>query len=210
VIVDQVEARTRILDAAERRFYERGIQAVGMDEIRTASGVSLKRLYRCFSSKQELVEAYLRRRDERWRAALADHVARHAASPEHRLSAVFDWLEGWFAGPAFRGCAFINAFGELGAVSDAVTSAVRDHKDALRGYLTDLVRDLPADDPPSLAAQLFLLIDGAITMAAISGDPAAARQARVAAETLIAAATARGEPHGASARATPLPSPRAS
>ncbi|GAA3352443.1 hypothetical protein GCM10020366_02110 [Saccharopolyspora gregorii] len=43
--MDQRTATTRLLDAAEELFYARGVQAVGMDEIRAASGVSLKRLY---------------------------------------------------------------------------------------------------------------------------------------------------------------------
>lgn len=37
--MDDEEARTRLLDAAEELFYRHGIQAVGMDRIRTASGV---------------------------------------------------------------------------------------------------------------------------------------------------------------------------
>ena len=63
------EAAERLLDTAERLFYERGVHSVGMAELRTASGVSLKRLYQCFASKDELVDGYLRRRDARWRAA---------------------------------------------------------------------------------------------------------------------------------------------
>ena len=57
--------QTRVLDAAETLLYGRGLQTVGMDEIRGESGVSLKRLYQLFPSKERLVEAYLRRRDAR-------------------------------------------------------------------------------------------------------------------------------------------------
>ncbi|MGK5532414.1 TetR/AcrR family transcriptional regulator [Streptomyces sp. URMC 129] len=182
------EARARLLDAAEALFYERGIRTVGMDELRAAAGVSLKRTYQCFPAKKDLVEAYLRRRDERWRAALAGYVTEHATRPGDAPAAVFDWLLTWFTAPGFRGCAFINAFGELGAVSDAVVRAARDHQRALREYVTGLVRELPVADPGALAGQLTLLIEGAITTAAISGDPAPARHARAAAEALLTAA----------------------
>jgi AcrR family transcriptional regulator len=185
--MEREEATMRLLDAAESLFYDRGIQAVGMDEIRAASRVSLKRLYQCFPSKDGLVQAYLRRRDGRWRAALADHVARHAHRPAERPLAVFDWLAGWFAEPGFRGCAFVNSFGELGTASPGVADAAREHKLAVRDYLAALVRDLPVDDPDGLAEQLLLLMDGAITTAAVTGDPAAARHARTAAATLLAA-----------------------
>ncbi|OKI06277.1 TetR family transcriptional regulator [Streptomyces sp. CB02923] len=187
----QEEARVRLLGAAEELFYARGIQAVGMDEIRAASGVSLKRLYRSFPSKHELVEAYLRHRDEGWRAALAAYVKEHAATPADAPAAVFDWLHTWFTTPGFRGCAFINAFGELGAVSEGVVRAARDHKDAVRTYVAGLVRELPSGGP-ALADQLVLLLDGAITTATIGGDPDAALRARDAAVTLVTAAAGTG------------------
>lgn len=79
--MDHDEARARILDAAETLFYDRGIQSVGMDELRTTAGVSLKRLYGCFPAKHDLVEAYLRRRDARWRTALAGYVTERAGTP---------------------------------------------------------------------------------------------------------------------------------
>ncbi|WP_433857444.1 TetR/AcrR family transcriptional regulator [Streptomyces kronopolitis] len=184
------EARARILDAAETLFYDRGIQSVGMDELRAAAGVSLKRLYGCFPAKQDLVEAYLRRRDDRWRTALAGYVTQRAEAPGARPLAVFDWLHDWFSGPDFRGCAFVNSFGELGATSDGVARIARAHKRALRAYLTDLVRDAGSAEPDVLGVQLALLVDGAITTAAIAGEPSAARQARSAAAALLTAGAA--------------------
>ena len=89
--MDHAEATARLLDAAERLFYDRGVQAVGMDEIRAASGVSLKRLYQCFPSKQDLVVGYLRRRDGRWCTALAESVAASTDDPAARVLADIDW-----------------------------------------------------------------------------------------------------------------------
>ena len=186
---DRDEACSKLLDAADELFYARGIQAVGVDQVRAASGVSLKRLYQCFPSKQDLVEAYLRRRDERWRAALAAHVREYP--PQDRPPAVFDWLRAWLAETGTRGCAFINSFGELGAIETGVAHAARDHKQAVLRYLTELVADLDARNAEVLAEQLLLLVDGAITTAAISGNPDAALRARTAAETLVAAAKNR-------------------
>jgi AcrR family transcriptional regulator len=50
-------AAQRILDAAERLFYSRGVQAVGIDMIVAEAGVGLKTLYAHFGSKDRLVEA---------------------------------------------------------------------------------------------------------------------------------------------------------
>ncbi|MEV4441269.1 helix-turn-helix domain-containing protein [Streptomyces sp. NPDC049577] len=178
-------AEARALDAAEELFYARGLQAVGMDAIRSASGVSLKRLYQLFPSKDALVEAYLRRRDERWRRELEDYAdARPAGVP--RILAVFDRLGLWFCEPGFRGCAFLNAFGELGATSPGVAAAARTHKDAFRAYLGRLVAEAGAG--PGLTDQLLLLAEGAITTAALTGSPEPARHAREAAGALLASA----------------------
>jgi AcrR family transcriptional regulator len=187
--VDSDAARTRVLDAAEELFYGRGIQVVGMDDIRAASGVSLKRLYQLFPAKGQLVAAYLDRRDGRWRGRLARYVADSAAGrtadPAGRLLAVFDWLARWFAEPGFRGCAWINGFGELGAVSPEVVAAARAHKAAFRDYLRGLAAD--AGLPAEMADQLTLLAEGAMVTAGIFGTPEPAAQARAAAHALITA-----------------------
>ncbi|MFH8760359.1 TetR/AcrR family transcriptional regulator [Streptomyces atroolivaceus] len=172
--------REALLDAAERLFYERGIQAVGMDEIRGASGLPLKRIYRFFAAKEDLVVAMLKRRDQRWRGNLAAHVEQ-VPDPGERVLAIFDWLAGWFAEPGFRGCAWINAYGELGPSSEAVLAEVRAHKQAFRDQIAGWTHavGLPLAEP------VFLLAEGAIVTAGISGDPTPARHARACVETLL-------------------------
>ncbi|MFJ4833556.1 TetR/AcrR family transcriptional regulator [Streptomyces sp. NPDC088747] len=177
-------AREQALDAAEELFYGRGVQSVGMDDIRGASGVSLKRLYQLFPAKEQLVVAYLERRDIRWRRRLAEHVDRQV-EPGQRLLAVFDWLGQWFAEPGFRGCAWINSYGELGATSPRVNAQVRAHKQAFRAYLEALVTD--AGLPAPLTDQLFLLSEGAMVTAGITGSVDPAGQAGVAARLLMEA-----------------------
>ena len=175
--MNSTEATDRLLEAAEELFYAHGVQAVGMDAVRERSGVSLKRLYLCFPAKNDLVEAYLLRRDERWRKSLREFVHARGDDP----LAVFDWLKNWFAEPGFRGCAFINSFGEFGEPAPGIAAAIRKHKAEVRAYLRGLV--------PSggRADQLFSLVEGATVLAAITGDPGEANTAREAAKVLLAA-----------------------
>ncbi|MFI6018114.1 TetR/AcrR family transcriptional regulator [Streptomyces sp. NPDC051287] len=180
--MDSAVAREQALDAAERLFYGRGVQSVGMDDIRGASGVSLKRLYQLFPAKEQLVVAYLERRDVRWRQRLAAHVERQP-DPRQRLLAVFDWLAVWFGEADFRGCAWINAYGELGATSERVAAQVRGHKQAFRDGLARLVADAGLD--PALTGPLFLLAEGAMVTAGITGSTEPATVAREAARTLL-------------------------
>ncbi|GAA3486883.1 MULTISPECIES: TetR/AcrR family transcriptional regulator [Streptomyces] len=189
--MDPETAEIRVLDAAEALFNERGVQSVGMDAIRTASGVSLKRLYQAYPSKSDLLEAVLRRRDEAVNAGVEGYVA-SGEDPRARVLAVFDFLADWFTDPAFRGCVFINTYGEMGGVSESVATVARGHKLGLRSRLAELLAetDVPPTAREPLAAQLALLANGAMATAAITGAPDTAQQAKAAAELLLDAAGA--------------------
>lgn len=172
----------QLLDAAEHLFYERGYQAVGMDALRQASGLPLKRIYALFQGKESIAVTMLDRRDERWHRLLAEHVEQET-TPTSRVLAVFDWLSLWLAGDGHRGCAWINAFGELGGTSPAIAEAARRHKTRFQSYVSDLVTQAGAS--ADMADAVYLLAEGAMVTAGISGSPQAAKQARNAANQLL-------------------------
>ncbi|GAB3928716.1 TetR/AcrR family transcriptional regulator [Kribbella albertanoniae] len=182
--IDTAAAKQQVLDAADALFYERGVQAVGMDAIRTASGVSLKRLYQLFPSKDVLIEAYLDRRNILWETMLNEHVEAKT-DPRDRILAVFDFLYDWSQQRDYRGCAFINAFGELGSVSPRVAELALQHKEGFRQALIGLAKAAGAEDPDRLADHLILLSEGAITRSAISGGSDPALRAREAASLIL-------------------------
>ncbi|MBT2492101.1 TetR/AcrR family transcriptional regulator [Streptomyces sp. ISL-96] len=184
--MDAETAEARLLDAAETLFNERGVQAVGMDAIRSASGVSLKRLYQVFPSKDDLLEAVLRRRDADVRSGIEQATAARE-DPRERVLAVFDYLDDWFAQPTFRGCVFINAFGEMGGVSQGVAAVARANKRSLQDHFAEQLAaaGLPPDHVAELAAQLAVLANGAMATAGITGSPTPARHARDAAKILL-------------------------
>lgn len=178
-------ARAGIVAAVAPMFYARGFTTVGMDEVRTVSGVSLKRLYRLFPSKEDLIEQVLLGWREDWEANVTAQVE-STQVPRERLLTVFDFLAAWFTSEGFRGCAFINSFGELGGTSGRIGAIVRGQKAQFQDYLALVAAGIGA--PATLAAQLAILAEGAVTTAAISASPEPARQARAAAEILIDAA----------------------
>ena len=191
------QVRERVLNAADRLYYGRGIQSVGMDELRRASGVSLKGLYGVFPSKAAIVLEVLDRRHAMWNTGVTERVAR-AETPRAKLLAIYDYLADWFSDDTFRGCGFINAFAELGSISPEVAERARDHKSGFQSYVARLVADAGAHQ--DLAPQLSILAEGAQTTAAIAGTPEAAVHARRAAEILIDAAMIAG---GTSASESP-------
>jgi len=190
-------ARERILDAASAAFYARGLGAVGVDSIVEDAGVAKATLYRHFRTKDDLVVAFLRRRDGRWRAWLREAVERLAEGrPAARPLCVFDALGEWFASEEFRGCAFINAATEIADPAHPARTAVEDHSRALRDYLRDLLDEAGSPDPDDDAGALLLLVEGAIISAVIEGDPSPAVRARRAAGRVITTTDTREHTDG--------------
>ena len=184
------ETAARIVETADALFYTRGIQAVGMDEIRSTAGVSLKKLYAAFPGKEQLIAAVLAGRHDFWEQGIRAAVDA-ADGPRAQLLAVYDFLESWFGDETFRGCGFINAFGELGATSPAIAEIAREHKDSFQRFVAGITAQAvpDAERAEELATQLALLAEGAQTTAAIAGTTEAAVHARRAAAVLIDAAT---------------------
>jgi AcrR family transcriptional regulator len=180
--MDDESARTQVVEAADRLFYDQGIRAVGMAQIRDASGVSLKRLYQLFPAKDHVAAAALRQRDLAFRDALRTYLE-PLPTPEARILGVFDFLHDWFDEPDFRGCPFVNAYGETASGPECVLEVVEEQKRALRAYLVELAR--AAGRPAELGEQLSLLANGAMVTAAMLHDPAVADHAKRAAEQLL-------------------------
>ena len=196
VAIEQTEAETkrgrtpaaqRVLEAASELFYARGIWATGVDTIVEHSGVTKMTLYKHFGSKDELVAAYLRHRDELWRERLTEAVEQRADSARERLLAVFDamgsWLEGEVEG--FRGCAFLNAASEIADPDHPARAVALEEKRWMREYLEELASDASAADPEALAEQLLLLFEGATVMTTLQTTKDPTRAAKAAATALI-------------------------
>lgn len=161
-------AAERILRTASELFYEEGIRAVGVDTVVERAGVAKMTLYKNFGSKDELVAAYLRARDHRWRAWLEDAVERRAGSPKEKLLAVFDASGEWMERESPRGCAFINAFAEIADPVHPAQEVAREQKSWMREYLTKLTLEAGAEKPEELAEQLFVLLEGVTVAGAMA------------------------------------------
>ncbi|MFJ4224718.1 TetR/AcrR family transcriptional regulator [Microbacterium sp. NPDC089695] len=154
----------RVLDAASRLFYERGIHAVGVDTIADAAGVTKKTLYDRFGSKESLVVAYLQHRDARWRAHVAAHLAQVPDAGPDRVLAVFDAAISWSDENSPKGCSAINARAEIGEGTDdhPVFPEVSRQKAWLLDLFADLCAEADVPDPRRTAEAMMLLYEGAI------------------------------------------------
>ena len=173
-------ARARILDAAYDLFSRNGIQAVGIDAVISTSGVARQTLYRHFASKQDLVLAFLERREQEWtRRWLEGEVTQRANDPKSRLLAIFDVFDGWFHRDDFEGCSFINVMLEHPDPADPVHRASVSYLAGIRGFLEGLAREAGIPDAQNFAREWHILMKGSIVAAAEGDENAACRAKRI-------------------------------
>jgi AcrR family transcriptional regulator len=177
-------ARERILGSAYELFSRRGIRAVGVDEVIERAGVAKATLYRHFASKDDLVVAFLERRERLWTEEFVEAEARRRGStPEEQLLAIFDVFDEWFRREDFEACSFINVLLELGSAHPAGEACVR-HLENIRAVVRRLADEAGLRDVESLARSWHILMKGSIVSAA-EGDAEAARRAQAMARLLI-------------------------
>lgn len=177
-------ARDKVLEAASALFYAQGIKAVGVDLIIEQADVARATFYKHFPAKDDLVLAFLRRRDEMWRGWLRDRVLRLAPAPTRRPLAIFDALHERFSTGDFRGCAFINSIVELANRDHPAHIAADGHKRAVTAQVAEILADAGYGDA-DLARSFVMLMDGAIVTALREGAPDAARRAQSIAAALL-------------------------
>jgi AcrR family transcriptional regulator len=177
--------RERLLDTAYELFSRRGIRGVGVEEVIERAGVAKATLYRHFRSKDDLVLAFLERREQRWTRDLVEAQARRQdARPEERLLAIFDVFHERFRGEDFDAYLFFNALVEMGADHPAGRASVR-HVENIRAIVRRLADEAGLRDTDAFARSWHILMKGSI-IAAAEGDLDAAQRAKAMGRSLIA------------------------
>lgn len=177
-------ARERILAAGYELFLQRGIRDVGIAELISRAGVAKATFYAHFTSKDELVLAYLERchQDLTVEAIIAE-TARRTTNPMGRLLAIFDVLDGWFRQDDFQACAFVSTLLEMGS-SHPLGVASADYLAQVRVFIRSLALEAGLEDPDVFARSCHILTKGSI-ISAVEGDREAAVFAKRMAASLI-------------------------
>lgn len=183
--------RERLVAVAVELFYRRGFAAVGIDQVIAAAGVTKTTFYKHFESKDDLMVAAVRRRDE-WESRAWARAVREIAGdddPAGQLLAVLDVMDLWFNDPDFGGCMFLNTAIEFPNPHDPVHQAAAEHKRRSRDRFRDLA--LRAGAPPQ-GAETFAdcysaLLEGALVLRQVHGRNDAAKVIRPAVQQLVAA-----------------------
>jgi len=177
----------RVLDAAARLFYERGIHAVGVDLIAAEAGVTKKTIYDRFGSKEQIVVEYLAERDERWRAFLAGRLEAAPPDPAGRILAVFAASREWMRENGPRGCSMVNAHAEITDPAHRAYPVIAGQKAWMLALFTGLAREAGPPEAERTGEALMLLHEGALVAHGLGTFPdpigAAAEQARMTLES---------------------------
>lgn len=177
-----------ILQVASQLFYSCGIKATGVDAIVKAAGTTKMSLYKYFPSKDALVLAHLAKSREALLKRIRKGLAERAQDPRQQLLAVFDIFEDLLSSEEFRGCPFINAAAEFADENNPVQQAADAFYAEFRELLAELARRAGIEAAECLAAQLVILIAGAVVGEQMRRHSDAIRYARRAAKVLITGA----------------------
>ena len=178
----------RILDAAERLFFNDGIAVTGIDDVARGAGVAIATLYKHGGSKEQVLADVLNRRLESW-IEHWDAAVASAGDPAERVLAVFDAVTTFRADALpTQWCSFLAARSERPTADepdDPVAALVSRDGALLRQRLRTLVDETGAASPAELVADLVLIYNGLLA-SLLRGDPddAVARARRLAAARL--------------------------
>lgn len=196
----QKSAKERIFEVARTLFYERGIRAVGVDEIVKTAGVAKISLYRGFPSKDALVVAYLEERNAAyWRHLDETVFSPHRNAPRALLEALLSHLATRTTQANYRGCPFINYCAEFADPTHPGHAVATSNKREWHRRLRELALELGARDPTILADGLLMLVEGNYALSQTLGHGNAPAQSLVrVALTLVDALCAPATPDTAS------------
>ncbi len=177
--------RDELVQKALRIFYRDGFHATGMDKLVKETGISKTSMYNHFRTKEDLILAALRLRDELFRNRMYRRVEELADDPKGQLEALFTSLDEWFHSEEFKGCMFIKASGEYPVHGTPIHNISAEHKKLILSYVEEIAAKAGAKEPNLLARQLMLLKEGAIVTAHMQGPDGIADDALSAAKVLI-------------------------
>ncbi|MFP4537676.1 MAG: TetR/AcrR family transcriptional regulator [Dichotomicrobium sp.] len=156
--------RDRIAQKLEETFAARGFAEPGVAELREASEVSLRTLYKYFPSRDDMVIAALDNRHQRYLAFLFSDLP---DEPGAALDAIFERIGEWMRAGSPTGCMFHSA-----VAAHPGNAALMERLGRHKGEIT--ARMAEAADLPGHEDELLMLHEGLTQSFTLLGDRAVA------------------------------------
>jgi len=178
--------REKLIQAGHKIFYREGFLLVGLDRLLNEVGCSKQTFYNHFESKDDLICAVIDEHHRWWNKELRDRLQRIAgADARGQLLGMFDVMDEIMHEPEYHGCIFINAAVEFPQPHHPAHQTARRAKADGLALLEDLSERAGASDPPALAQEIDMVIEGALITQQVAPDCDVCAIARRAAETLL-------------------------
>jgi AcrR family transcriptional regulator len=178
-----VGVRDRLLDAADRLFYQEGVRAVGIDRLLAEADAAKASLYQHFGCKDQLVASYLERKTVDARVQIERYLA--DTPPSQRALKFFDWVVDWAESKDFRGCPLQHTVTELTDAAHPARAIAHGQREWFSERFLEWATAAGLKDAKATARALIVLFDGAVAGSEVDG-PQRARDARWMAKKLLA------------------------
>ncbi len=160
------DTRNKILETASELFYKKGYNITGVNEIIEAAGIAKATLYSHFSSKEDILLAYLDSKDAELLKNIKEFCNKKTKGNK-RLIAVLQFLVPFFQQDNFNGCWCIRTLAEVPMQNQKVRLKIKNSKKNFFDFLEHLVLEnkpeLSAKEKKQLTNLLYLLYESAIT-----------------------------------------------
>ena len=156
--MDKLPVKERILNTADRLFYEQGYRATGINQIIKEAEVAKASFYQYFPSKEELCREYLEQRSLTANAR-QESFLNTGDTPADRICNLFGNIRHNARTNNFNGCPFLNISAEINAHESILRQAVKQHKSRLIKLIKNKLADYPDQD--TLAEMIYVIYEGA-------------------------------------------------
>lgn len=156
--MNKIPVKDRILQTADRLFYQQGYRATGINQIIKEAEVAKASFYQYFPSKEELCREYLEQRSIKAHARQKSFIT-NGETPIERVCNLFENIRFNARNNNFNGCPFLNISAEINEHESSLRQVVKAHK----SRLIDLIKTelAPYPDRDDLAESIYVIYEGA-------------------------------------------------
>lgn len=147
----------QLICSANQLFDKQGFSTTGIDQIIQASNVATMTLYRNYKSKDDLIVAVLKYREDVYMNFLESN---NDKSLEHMIKQHLEWLKS----KNTNGCLFLKAMEEFRHSNQEIVDIVSNHKIKVAKLIEEKLESENYHNIKDLAKKLLFILEGSTSM----------------------------------------------
>jgi AcrR family transcriptional regulator len=177
--------KQRILEAAKHLFYQNGYNSTGINELVANANVAKASLYSHFTTKDDLLLAYLNAKESAFMEDIDDFVQMRVKGRD-QVICLFDFLLQRFSEKEFRGSWCVNTLAETPKDHQELRNEIIAYKEHFRQYIKDLVKEnINTAEAHGISNKIYLLFEAAFTQSYVHNASWPIMEAKEMAKMLI-------------------------